>query len=174
MKKLVTKAHWIAGAAGCAVLAAGVFGTGSAVWSQDKNAPPPAETIFARKILMDSIVSNMDEVEAIAALEKIEQSDLMDGKNHAEIVSAMLLAFPHMFPPATNQWKPGGGHDAGRDTFAAPEIWSKFSDFYSRAKASSDIALKASRAETVDDYKRLVAELRVACDSCHGLYMKKD
>ena len=48
----------------------------------------------------------MDELEAIAALEKVEKSELTEGRDHAEIVSVMLMAFPHLFPPATNQWKP--------------------------------------------------------------------
>ena len=174
MKELVTRTdHWIACTVGCVLLAAALT-SGSAVWSQDQSAAAPKDTIFARKILMDSIGRNMDELEAIAALPKVEKEELTEGKDHADIVSVMLMAFPHLFPPATNQWKPNVARDAGRDTYAAPEVWTNYSDFYRRSAAATDIAYKASKVETVDEFKKVIAELRVACDSCHGLYMKKD
>src|SRR5688572_33468735 len=97
---------------GFAVAAALV--TGSVVWSQDQSVAPPKDTIFARKILMDSIGRNMDELEAIAALEKV---DLTEGKDHADIVSVMLMVFPHLFPAHTNLWKADAARDPGRDTY---------------------------------------------------------
>ena len=70
--------------------------------------------------------------------------------------------------------KPNVVRDPGRDTFAAPEVWTSFSDFYKRAADASQIAYKASRAETDTAFKDFVAQLRVGCDSCHGVYMKKE
>jgi cytochrome c556 len=151
-------------------LLAGGFGAVVAV-SQDQGVAPPKETIFARKILMDSIGRNMDELEANAASAKVE---LTEGKDHAEIVSVMLLAFPHLFPPSTNQWKPNADRDPGRDTYAAPEVWTKYADFYKRSAAAADLAFKASRVDTDVQFKDFIAQLRIACDSCHGIYMKKD
>ena len=174
MKKLTRTDRWIGCAVGCGLLAVGALGIGSGAWGQDQSAAPPKEVIFARKILIDSIGRNMDELEAIAALEKVEKSELTEGKDHADIVSVMLMAFPHLFPPNTNQWKPNVPRDAGRDTYAAPEVWTNYSDFYRRSAAATEIAYKASRVETVAEFKKVIAELRVACDSCHGLYMKKD
>jgi cytochrome c556 len=133
--------------------------------------PLPKETIFARKILMDSIGRNMDELEANASSTKI---DLAEGRDHADNISVMLMAFPHLFPPSTNEWKPNVDRDPGTDTFAAPEIWTGFADFSKRARAAADVAFQASRAETEPAFKDQVAQLRLACDSCHAIYMKKD
>jgi len=144
-------------------------GPGSVAVSQDQ--PPPKETIFARKILMDSIGRNMDELEALAASAKV---DLTEGKDHADIVSVMLLAFPHLFPPATNQWKANVQRDPGTDTFAAPEVWTNYADFYKRAADAAELAFKASRVDDGAAFKDFIGQLRVACDSCHGVYMKKD
>src|SRR5262245_11162647 len=47
-------------------------------------------------------------------------------------------------------------------------------DFYARAAAAAKTAYRASRAQQDGDFKTYVAELRVACDSCHGLYLKSD
>jgi cytochrome c556 len=154
--------RWPAVAAACAVLASGSIAAG-----QEQTSPE--ETIFARKILMDSIGHNMDEIEAIAAAAKV---DLAEGRDHADTVSVMLMVFPHLFPPSTNQWKPTGDKDPGTDTFSSPEIWTKFADFYSRSKDASQLAFKASRAEKDDEFKGAVAQLRTTCDSCHALYMK--
>jgi len=161
---------WIAGTMGAAVLVAGALGGGSVAFGQDASAPPK-EIIFARKILMDSINDNMDDLEAMVAQGKI---DLNEGKPHSNIVSVMLMAFPHLFPPATNDWKPGGNRDPGTDTFAAPEVWTNYADFYKRAKDASEIAFKASRAGTEAAFKDQIGQLRIACDSCHGIYLKKE
>ena len=67
--------------------------------------PAAKDTIFARKILMGAIDMNMDEVETMLAPEG--KLVLSDAQEHAETISTMLMAFPHLFPPATNQWKPG-------------------------------------------------------------------
>src|SRR5262249_353807 len=77
-----------------------LMGGGSIGLGQDLAARK--DTIFARKVLMDSIGHNMDELEGIAAAQKV---DLNEGKEHADIVSVKLMAFPHLFPTATNQWK---------------------------------------------------------------------
>src|SRR5882757_1960406 len=107
----------------------------SAVSAQDQAAPPPKDTIFARKIIMDSIGSNMDEIETMTSSpEKISMSEAQE---HADMISVMLQAFPHLFPPATNQWKPNVERDAATDTFASPNVWSNYSDFYARANDAS-------------------------------------
>ena len=67
--------------------------------------PAAGDTIFARK----AIDMNMDEVEIMLAPE--DKLVLSDAQEHAETISTMLMAFPHLFPPATNQWKPGAERD---------------------------------------------------------------
>jgi cytochrome c556 len=158
---------------GAALLAA--LGTGSVfgqVTGQDQASPPPKDTIFARKIIMDSIGSNMDEIETMTSSPaKISMSEAHE---HADMISVMLQAFPHLFPPATNQWKPGVERDAGTDTFASPNVWTNYSDFYAQANEASQIALDASRAGTEAEFRTLAGKLRMACDACHASYQKPD
>jgi cytochrome c556 len=134
--------------------------------------PGAKDTIFARKILMGAIDMNMDEIEMM--LEPEGKLELNDAQEHAETISTMLMAFPHMFQAPTNQWKAGAERDPAFDTFAAPEVWTNFADFYQRATEASKIAWNASRAKKGVDFKPLIGELRAHCNACHALYMKTD
>src|SRR5215475_4769199 len=132
--------------------------------SQDQSTTIAKDAIFARKILMDTINTNMDELETMTASDK--GVNLTEGREHADMISVMLMAFPHLFPADTNQWKRNVERDPGRDTYASPEVFTNYPDFYAKAASASKIAYRASRAEQESDFKRLIAELRVACDSC--------
>ena len=170
MKQFTVGARgWIAGAMGAALLA-GALSIGSVALAQDQSAATPKDVIFARKILMDLIGRHMDDLEGMTSSGKI---DLAEGHDHADSISVMLMAFPHLFPPNSNEWKPNVERDPGRDTFAAPELWTSYADFYKRAAAASKVAYEASRAEKADQFKTIVGELRLACDSCHGIYFKQ-
>src|SRR4051812_37037350 len=79
------------------------------------------DLIFARKIAMDTIGHNMDEIDTMLQTGKI---DLTEGREHADTISVLLMSFPHLFPPASNQWNQDSARDPGRDTFASPDIWS--------------------------------------------------
>ena len=46
---------------GCAAFA--ILGLGTLAWAQDRGATIAKDAIFARKILMDTISTNMDELE---------------------------------------------------------------------------------------------------------------
>src|SRR6266852_2208918 len=111
--------------------------------SQDQRTTIAKDAIFARKILMDTINTNMDELETMTTSDK--GVNLAEGREHADLISVMLMAFPHLF---TN-----------------------YADFYARAAAAAKTAYRASRAQQDGDFKTYVAELRVACDACHGLYL---
>ena len=143
---------------------------GSVAQGQDQGAATPADAIFARKTVMDTLSSKMDVLEAATA--GTAKIDLAGANEQADIVSVLLMAFPHLFPAATNQWKPNVDKDPGTDTFAAPEVWTKFGDFYSQATAASKIAFDASRATEEAELRAAVAKLRIACDGCHATYMK--
>jgi cytochrome c556 len=145
---------------------------GATVRAQDQGVPPPKDTIFARKITMGAIDMNMDEIETMLAPEG--KLNLSDAQEHAETISTMLLAFPHLFPPATNQWKAGAERDPATDTFASPDLWEKFADFYQRANDASKIAWSASRAKRADEFRPLIGQLRARCNACHALNMKTD
>ena len=137
-----------------------------------QDQPAPRDTIFARKILMGAIDMNMDEIETMLAPEG--KLMLSDAQEHAETISTMLMAFPHLFPPATNQWKPGADRDPATDTFANPDLWSNFADFYRRAAEASQQAWDASRAKRPDEFRSLIGQLRQRCNACHALNLKTE
>jgi len=100
--------------------------------------------------------------------------NLTEAHEHADVISVMLMAFAHLFGADTNQWKPDAERDPGRDTYAAPELFTNYADFYAQATRASKIAYNASRAKQEGNFKTFVAELRTACDSCHAVYLKID
>src|SRR5215831_12626063 len=67
---------------------------GGGALAQDQSAAAPNEAIFARKILMDSISRNMDELEGMTASGK--PINLAEAHEHADTISVMLMAFPHL------------------------------------------------------------------------------
>jgi len=166
--------RWLAGVLRAAVAAAVVAWT-IAIFAEVARAqelPAAKDTIFARKILMGAIDMNMDEIETMLAPEG--KLDLAEGQEHSETISTMLMAFPHMFPPATNQWKAGAARDPATDTFASPDMWTNFADFYARAAEASKIAWSASRAKRPADFRALIVQLRERCNGCHALNLKTD
>ena len=162
---------WIAGAMSVALVAACTLGIGSVALGQDQSAATAKDVIFARKILMSSIGENMDELDTMVETNSI---DVAHGASHADAISVMMLSFPHLFPPASNEWKPNVDKDPGTDTFAAPEIWTRFADFYQRSSEAAKSAYNASRARNEEEFKKYVTELRADCDGCHALYQKKN
>jgi cytochrome c556 len=147
-----------------------VLGTSLIAVAQDQSAATAKDVIFARKTLMGSLSDNMDQIEtAIASGKKL---DLDDVHEHADTISVMLMAFPHLFPPSSNQWKPNGDPDPATDTFASPDAWTKFPDFYKQAADASKTAYDMSRADKEDAFKARAKELRVACNGCHAVYLK--
>jgi cytochrome c556 len=140
------------------------------VFAEDQ--PASKDTIFARKTLMGAIDMNMDEIETMLAPEG--KLVLSDAEEHAETISTMLMAFPHLFPPATNQWKEGVSRDPATDTFANPALWSNFTDFYRRASEASKIAWDASRVKRPEEFRPLIKELRQRCNACHALNLKAE
>ena len=155
-----------------ALAAACVVASGAIAHGQDPGATPPKDAIFARKTLMGAIDMNMDELETMLA--PGGRADAAEAREHADTISIMLMVFPHLFPAGTNQWKPNVDRDPAIDTFASPEVWANFADFYQRAAAASKLALDASHAKHGDEFRALIAQLRAACNSCHQAYQKSD
>lgn len=156
----------------CFALGLALAGTGSAARAQDQSAATPKDTIFARKILMVTIDRNMDALEQMVRSGK--PIDFDDASEHADTISVMLMAFPHLFPPSTDQWRPNVDRDPGRDTYASPELWTEFADFYRQAAGASQLAQAASHTSAEPDFKTTMADLRTACDSCHARFLKLD
>jgi cytochrome c556 len=129
------------------------------------------DLIFARKIAMDTIGHNMDEIETMLQTGAV---DLTEGREHADTISVLLMTFPHLFPPSSNEWRAGATRDPGTDTFAAPEIWANYDAFYKMAGAAAKLAFETSRARDETTFRTAGTQLRSACDSCHAAYLKLD
>jgi cytochrome c556 len=129
-----------------------------------------SDVIAARKLLMDSIMNNMDKIQEMISEQRIDPSV---SRECADNIASMLAAFPHLFPPGSNQWKEDVDLDPVKDTFASPDVWTEFADFARRAAAAAATASELRRADNEDDVKRLYRALGIACDTCHALYMKE-
>jgi cytochrome c556 len=152
--------------------AAWLVAAGGLACAQEQAAPPPKDTIFARKILMNAVDANMDEIETMLA--PGGKLDSAEAREHSDAISTLLLAFPHLFPAATNLWKPNVERDPATDTYASPELWTHFADFYQRATDASKLAYQASRAQSGSEYRGAIAKLRTACNGCHAAYQRTD
>jgi cytochrome c556 len=157
-------------AVACVALAGALAATSFIAMAQDQSVATAKDVIFARKTLMSTVSDNFDQIEAMISTGKL---DIADAHEHADTISVMMMAYPHLFPPSSNQWKPNADLDPGTDTFASPDVWSKFPDFYQRAAAASKTASVMSRADKADELKAHAKELRVMCNACHDLYLKQ-
>jgi cytochrome c556 len=138
--------------------------------SNAQDVASASDVIAARKLLMDSIMNNMDKIQEMISERRIDPGV---SRECADNIASMLAAFPHLFPPGSNQWKEDVDLDPVKDTFASPDIWTEFADFSRRAAAAAATALELRRAGNEDDVKQLYRALGVACDTCHALYMKE-
>jgi cytochrome c556 len=148
-------------------LVAAVLATSCVALAQDQSAATAEDVIFARKTLMNFMCDKMADMERMIAMGHI---DLEGARANADAISVMLMAFPHLFPPGSNQWSPDADPDPVTGTYASREVWSKFSDFYRLAAAAAQSAHDMSRAQKIDDFKTHARELRIICDTCHALY----
>jgi cytochrome c556 len=155
--------------AAAAIVCAAFLATSLVAAAQDQGAATVADVIFARKALKDDICDKMANIERMIALGRI---DLGEVHAQADAISVMLMAFPHLFPPGSNQWKPDTDQDPATATLASPDLWTAFPDFYRQADAAAKTAFELSRAGKIDDAKTRARELRIACDSCHALYLE--
>jgi cytochrome c556 len=144
-----------------------ILATSLAATAQDQPAATAKDVIFARKTLMNYMCEKMAGIERVIALGKI---DLDAARAQADAVSVMLMAFPHLFPSSSNQWSPNADPDPVADTYASPQVWTRYADFYRQAAAAAQAAHEMSRADKIDDFKTHARELRIICDTCHALY----
>jgi len=153
----------------CITLAGALFLAASAVWAQDQSAATAGDAIIARKTVMGALSEKMDDIETAISAGKV---DLDQARAAADTISIYLMAFPHLFPPATNQWKPGADKDPATDTFASPDVWTHFADFYKLSTAASKFAFDASRSQSEAELKAAIGKLRTQCNACHTAYLK--
>jgi hypothetical protein len=68
--------------------------------------------------------------------------DLAAARVPLESISAMLMAFPNLFPSNTNLWNPGAARDPATDTLADAAVWESRSFFYRDAMVASKYAFE--------------------------------
>jgi cytochrome c556 len=131
----------------------------------------PADVVLARRILMTGIGRNMDEITGM--IEDGGSFALHEAREHADAISTMLLAFPHLFPLETDTWSEKlAEDDPARVSFALPTVWQNYEDFVAYAQSASQTALDASFAANEERFKMLAKDLQQACDSCHQAYRR--
>jgi cytochrome c556 len=119
------------------------------------------DVLMARQGLMDAVEEQrMPSDAAIGG--KAEPLPAL--KNRAFLISTLIAAFPHLFPPQT---KPS----EIENTTATPAVWSEFETFYKAAQDASQVALETGQAKDMETFKARAEKLRAACDSCHAKYM---
>jgi len=155
----------------CTMLAVTLLASSLGARTQEPSAGTTAnDVIFARKALKDAACDRMADIERMIAGGRV---DLDRVRDEAGAIAAMLTAFPHLFPPSSNRWKPDDNQDPATATLAAPELWSDFPNFYQQATSAAHSAFELSRARNVEDVKTRARELRIACDTCHALYLEE-
>jgi len=131
----------------------------------------PADVVLARRVLMTGIGRNMDEITGM--IEDGGVFSLGEAREHADLISTMLLAFPHLFPIESNTWSEKlAEDDPAHVSLALPTVWQNYDDFVTRAQQASQIALDASFAASAEQFKALAKGLQLACDSCHQAYRR--
>jgi cytochrome c556 len=136
--------------------------------AQDQDAAT-RDAIFARKTLMDFMCDRVTEIEVMVGRGTI---DLKLVRQYADAMSAMFIAFPHLFPAGSNLWRHNPDADPLAETLASPDVWTGFPDFYQQAAESAKLARELARVGTADDARARARELRIACDACHALYLE--
>lgn len=126
----------------------------------------PREVIVARQELMEHIEELMEPIDTIQVK---DSNDLATLRHNGEVISAMLLALPHLFPPTTNLYDPKVTQP---ETLALPPIWKSFDNFYTLATAASKAAADLSETETNAAMKTASLKLRASCDACHTLFLR--
>src|SRR6516225_11252777 len=127
-----------------AILLAACVGSSPVALPQDQSAAIGKDAIVARKTAMDTLSDKMDIIEAAIAAAGTKLN-LDEGHANADVISVLLMAFPHLFPPSTNEWKPNVDRDPATDTYASPDIWTKYAGFDKQATTASKAASDASR-----------------------------
>jgi cytochrome c556 len=124
------------------------------------------DVVMARQLLMDGIETEMGAIEAATAGQALRLAEL---QARAEMISTLLTAFPHLFPPQT---KPAVAADGSPGiTAAAAAIWQDFDGFYDQAQAAATTAFDAGRAADANAFREAAKKLRGSCDGCHAQFM---
>jgi cytochrome c556 len=127
----------------------------------------PKAVIAARQEVMEHMEILMKPIDTItvSGVRNVEQLH-----ENAEVLGAILMAVPHLFPPTTNLYDPKVTMPA---TLALPAIWQNFDSFYSLAAAASKAADTFAITKGDAQLRAASLKLRASCDACHTLYLRK-
>ena len=127
----------------------------------------PKAVIAARQEIMEHMEILMKPIDTITVSEVRNVEQLHE---NAEVLGAILMAVPHLFPPTTNLYDPKVTMPA---TLALPAIWQNFDSFYSLAAAASKSADAFAVTKGNAQLRAASLKLRASCDACHTLYLRK-
>ncbi len=129
----------------------------------------PADVIRARGALMEQMEVLMQPIDTITIKTgAVHDADQL--RRNAEVVSAILTAVPHLFPPTTNLYDP---KSTTPPTIALPAIWQNFDAFFQLAAAASKTAGRLAKTKGDDAMRKASLELRASCDACHAVFLRK-
>ena len=126
----------------------------------------PQDVIAARRALMLAIEDQMPLIDGYTV---DGEGDLGALAASAQTIAAMLLAFPHLFPPATNLYDPAAELPV---TLALPTLWEDFPAFNAMAAEAAATATTMADATGADVLREAALGVRASCDSCHARYMR--
>ena len=127
----------------------------------------PKELIAARQELMEHIELLMEPIDTLTVR---PVQDVERVRVNAEVIGAMLLAVPHLFPPTTNRFDPKA---AQPQTLALPPIWKEFDTFYKLAGIAAKAADTMAEAKGEPALRAASLALRGSCDACHARYLRR-
>ena len=130
-------------------------------------ADRPDDVIQARQWLMAGVESEMLAIDMADGGRKFEFSDL---QSRAYMISTLLTAFPHLFPPETNPSPWRTAHQARPRRHRRSGKISM--NFYGRVQEAAAIAFDASQAADFVRFLEPAKPLGAACDSCQAQYMQ--
>jgi len=125
-----------------------------------------AEIIEARRVLMRQVQQSMKPIDAFTW---DGTGDLPAVQSAAAAIEAMMLAFPHLFPPATNRYDPSLPEPP---TIALPVVWDAFSAFRTLAEASERAAATVAKSTDAKSLRTAGEALRATCEACHERFTK--
>jgi cytochrome c556 len=102
--------------------------------TDDTRSADTAEIIEARRVLMRQVQRLMQPID-VFTVDGNGDADAV--RSAAETIEAMMLAFPHLFPPATNLYDPSLREPP---TIALPAVWETFATFRTLAERSERAA----------------------------------
>jgi cytochrome c556 len=131
----------------------------------------PKAVIEARQELMKHIEVLMEPIDTITVEPAVKPvKDVERLHSNADVIGAMLLAVPHLFPPTTNRYDPATKLP---ETLALPAIWRDFSSFDALAGVAAKAAASVVGANTSESLRAASLKLRASCDACHALFLRK-